>query len=114
MYTRSFYPESTGEILIPENYDGTMLRDTVENTEPEPKEEKSEEVPVFKKQEDGGIFSWFGKLTKGGLGTDLLGGFFKDFGTEEILIIGIALFLIFSGSHDIECAVMMLLLLFIK
>ncbi len=116
MYTRSYYPEGTGELTIPENYDGTAFREpesvSAEPIEESPKEELT--APVFKKQDEGGAFSWLSRLTKIGSGGDLFKGFLSDFGTEEILIIGIALFLIFSGSHDIECAIMMLLLLFIK
>ena len=135
MYTRNYYTDSTGEISIPENYDGTALREStvekiseppedpsaayIENTYSEPTK-KEESAPVFKQdkpRDEAGFLSWIKKLpfkfsqieTR-----EPLKSVFLDFGTEEILIIGIALFLIFSGSHDIECAVMMLLLLFIK
>ena len=81
MYTRNYYTESAGELSIPDNYDGTALREgkteesseqTTEKTsapyiedtysEPTPKDETA---PVFhsdKPRDDGGILGWFKKL----------------------------------------------------
>ena len=39
---------------------------------------------------------------------------FPKIGTEEILIIGLAIFLFLSRDGDKECAVLLLLLLFIR
>ena len=54
-----------------------------------------------------GIFSGLSTLKLGGLGVPKLG-------TEEILILGLALFLFFSRDGDKECALFLVLLLFIK
>jgi hypothetical protein len=136
MYTRSYYQENE-KITVPENYDGNAFRDdyaSENKTQKPPEPQHTEELrapwdikakenanpeaepTVAKIQENKSIStSIFKKIPF----IDRLGGFnFFDgafkFGTEEILIIGVALFLIFSKSADIECAIMLLLLLFIK
>ena len=132
MYTRNFYPEKTQEISIPENYDGTALarsetvsEENTYDTEQEAlKNEQSTAEPDY--ESVGNIF----ESKKGdenrflsGIFSRLpiknLAGFFKGngsgcfkLGTEELIIIGIALFLLFSKGGDKECAVMLLLLLF--
>lgn len=133
MYTRSYYPEGEG-IKIPENYDGNAFRE-VETKEEErivPSEESvkheevlrapwdvsksAEEVVVNANAGNRGFGSFFDKLSLNNL-TGFL-PFFKggkfSLGNEELLICAIALFLFFSRSGDKECAVMLLLLLWIK
>lgn len=124
MYTRNFFPEQSTDINIPENYDGVALREAPEDDFSEEEIHNAPEsvsassrVKIQNETEESGIAGWLKKLpfkipfldTKG-----LSSGIFSSFGTEELLIIGIALFLIFSGTHDVECAIMILLLLFVK
>ena len=129
MYTRSY--DNENRIKIPENYDGNAFFEAPEPTEaslePEkereplrapwdtPKEilQKEESVPTMAGIKGGGIFGkYLKKLPFGALKIFGDGGF--KLGTEEILIIGVALFLFFSGSGDKECAVMLLLLLLVN
>jgi len=132
MYTRSYYPED-GEIKIPEKYDGNAFREEVneergeEASENQPKEpqvlrapwdggETAEEVMAKSDGARWGFGGFLDKLPFKGI-TDAL-PFFKGgnfhLGNEEILILAIALFLFFSRGGDKECAVMLLLLLWIK
>ncbi len=134
MYTRPFYQDEA-KITVPENYDGNafsekeevkadteVLNNIGDTAEPlrapwdEPKIQKNEPTePVFKRtKEPEGIFS---SLLKKSPLTSLFGGeLLKGFalGSEEILIIAVALFLLFSKGGDKECAVMLLLLLLVK
>lgn len=138
MYTRAYYPKED-KINVPENYDGNAFREESVKTDIEeaptlqkeeaiplhapwdnpPPEENSEEKSeavmgkpksegvfgtIFKRLPISNLFSGFGGLKNG----------LSDIGTEEILIIGVALFLLLSKGGDKECAVMLLLLLFIK
>ena len=126
MYTRSYFTEDK-KIDIPENYDGNAFREnldpfkenSIEDTIPE--EERSEEDE--KVSEASAIPSLFGKLPISKLVTGLSGLSFKrgdiaqmckKFGTEEILIGAVALYLFFSKDGDRECAIMLLILLFIR
>ncbi len=121
MYSRSFFTDDKNPPTPPENYSGTAL------SEDEPLAEEHEEcnasaqqcgcppLPHEKPQKDesAGIFSkFFGQ--SGGIFGFLGGekrGFLSHIGTEEILIIAVAMFLLFSKEGDKECAVMLLLLL---
>jgi len=124
MYTRDYSSERG--IIIPESYGGTVLRDEVAE---EPKAEVKEEPKVASTKnpweedesaapassEPKGSFLErlpFGNLFEGVFGKGKFG--LQKLGTEEILIIATALFLIFSKSHDYECAAILLLLLFIN
>ena len=130
MYARSYYGE---DVSIPENYDGTAFSEQPSESEARtpriepvksemkfsPKEPEPHEKNECHEECEAKPSGLFGMDFQG-----ILGGFFsgkrisryfpKDFGTEEILIIGIALFLIFSPSRDIECALLLLALVFIK
>ena len=139
MYTRNYYSEDE-KINVPENYDGNAFaekKETVnaneinqtptQNTEIPPlrapwdipKEEKQDvtEQVMAKPRESAGVFGDFmsrlpfGSLFKKG---DFLGNALSDFGTEELLIIGVALFLLLSKNGDKECAFILLFLLFVK
>lgn len=123
MYSRSYYPESTDRPTPPENYDGTafMERDGGEILNEETVEAsvgESKEIPAHKSIGSSGLFSGgipllSGLFDKGGL----LGGLglkIPSIGTEEILIIATAAFLLFSKNGDRECALILLLLLFIN
>ncbi len=112
MYSRTFLKND--EMLpVPEGYGGTALTGDV-HTENEEAEEEVKEVSASPRE--GGIFSRI---------LPYLGGFFKkdggcsplgDFriGREEILIIATAAFLFFSEDGDRECAILLLILLFIN
>ena len=140
MYSRSY---QAGEIpTIPESYSGVAFREPeppVEDaprgvaksadirftTAPEPPDPNltatavAEPTPAPETAPMGGILSAIGDILpfKGlfsggsGLGLDKLG--LTKLGTEEILIIGLALFLFLSRDGDKECAIILVLLLLI-
>jgi len=114
MYTRSFFGD-TQQPLVPENYDGVALKGINPQDAPpcenigdeshnksNSSEEKSEGVfaSIFKNSPFGSLFS---------------GGGFRGFkiGLEEVLILGVAAFLLFTKDGDKECAFMLLALLLI-
>ena len=114
MYSRSYNDRSDG-VMIPDGYSGTALPLGVHTEEAE--EEISTSVDVHDDEsESAGLFSGLlSRLPLGGLSDILpknLG--IKRFGTEEILILAVAAFLLFSHDGDLECALMLLLLLFIN
>ena len=132
MYARSYYGE---DVNIPENYDGTAFSEP--SSEPELRGARIEPVKSEIKfspdesapdtcekctpcecegKDSGGIFGLDLKGIFGGIfsGSGLSRLLPSGLGTEEILIIGIALFLLFSPSRDIECALLLLALVFIK
>ena len=128
MYTR-IYQNEEKTVTIPENYDGNAFRDDINNTVTEEQTpplhapwdnevKEPEQIPVIKNTDkDDGIFGGlFKKLPihniLGSLGFKSFSKF--EIGNEEILIIGIALFLFFSKCGDRELGLMLLLLLFIK
>lgn len=100
MYTRSYTDD--GAIALPEGYGGTMLDNRECRPEPEP------ESGI--KGRDGALGGLFGSLGSLSLPLSL-----KDIhiGTEELLIAGVALFLLFSKNGDKECAIMLLSSLFV-
>lgn len=106
MYAAS-YSDEHASVPLPSGYSGTMLA-----------EEKSAEVGAVPSEPQKGAEG--GSLLSGlfprELGSLFNGSIFQDFklGSEEILIIAAAAFLIFSGSHDLECLIILLILLFIK
>ncbi len=135
MYTRSYTEENSG-ILIPESYGGTALRDSgfsesedveekmSEYQEPiqresTPPREDSDSVHtsgVPKSEGDSVLGSLFSKLPIGNIFGNIFGnGKFslQNIGIEEILILATAAFLFFSKEGDKECAIMLMLLLFI-
>lgn len=125
MYTRSYTDEPSG-IMIPEGYDGAALRqgpsedilpppDITENKNPwEVGDETVEASADARDSEERG--SILASLPFG----NYLSSFFKkgrfslqNIGFEELLIAGVALYLLFSKDGDKECAIMLLILLFI-
>lgn len=118
MYSRSFYPDTPDRPTLPENYDGTFL---VDRNEPEikPEEQKAETVQTSVTTPTGSSPKGFGipflsdLFGEGGFLGKLGLGSFK-IGTEEILILATAAFLFFSKNGDKECALILLLLLFIN
>ena len=128
MYTRNYFGEGEERISPPEKYGGIAFSPPSEKEESEPVSLSSEEknqnpwegMPKVegKKKESGSILS---SLTK----APLLGGVLEGIpflselkipkiGTEELIIIGTALFLFFSKEGDRECALILLLLLLIN
>lgn len=125
MYSRSYYPDSPERMSLPENYDGTAFMERNDtNAGDEVAEvsfsEKNEPPTQERTEQAGKTFSGFGNMPlfsglfdKGGL----LGGLglkMPCIGTEEILILATAAFLFFSKNGDRECALILLLLLFIN
>ena len=142
MYTRSYFPEEDS-ISIPKNYDGNAFggtsdtsdtsdtvgiptsvaeitkispRDKVaieDSFEAEPTEETGALSASVEKEAHAGKGFVLGKFLPEGLKSLLC---FDSFhiGTEEILIITLALFLLFSKGGDKECSLILLLLLLIN
>ena len=138
MYTRNYYSENE-KISVPENYDGNAFNEKKETREskaeqaPPVKEELpplrapwdmskyddrsvAEEAMAIPRSHEGFLGELMGKMTFGSLFRkgDLFKNAFSDFGTEELLIIGVAFFLLFSKNGDKECAFILLFLLFVK
>ncbi len=105
MYTRSY--DEPGKISLPDGYSGTMLEGDPREM---PKEAAEERDAVSASASPLGAFSSF--LPKGLLGL-FGGGKGIHIGTEELLILGAAAFLFFAKDGDKECALMLLLLIFI-
>lgn len=109
MYSRSYYQDEQAP-TPPQNYDGTAFSATEEFEGEEqsvsagvnfaPKAHSSQES-LFGL---GGLFDIFGK--------DKLS--LSKIGTEELLILAAAAFLLFSKGGDKECAIILLILLFIN
>ena len=121
MYTRAYFPDEE-KIKVPENYVGNAFgEERAEGEKDGTGECKAEEMPSGEavhtmRRTDGAFGSIFKGRTLGSLfgGFDIFKGAFSNIGTEEILIIGIALFLLLSEGGDKECALMLFFLLFIR
>ena len=131
MYTRPYNDEAHG-IVIPESYGGTLLRENDMPTEinevqhrqthesktknPWEAEASAPAEEVHNEDDSVATFSFLSKLPFGNLlsniGKNSKFGLQK-IGTEEILIIATAAFLFFTKEGDKECAIMLLLLLFL-
>ena len=133
MYTRN-YIDDEGTVSIPKNYDGIAFdtdspdtKNTVaasvgeKKISPNELTEQPEEAVMTgaSANTDGGLFgNLFGKFQLKSLFPSSVGSIlgldkFK-LGREELLLIGIALFLLFSKEGDKECAIILLLLLFVN
>ena len=107
MYSRSFINDEGA--FIPDGYGGTLLSGDL-HTEEAVGENASEPVSATPKGKDTpslfpDLFGLFGR-GRGPLGIQL--------GKEEILIIAAALFLFFSEWADRECAILLIIFLFIN
>ena len=118
MYTRT-YDDQHG-ILIPESYGGTALSGGVTSDnvrENETEDDQNVTASAKAKNDDSVQTSSF--LSKIRLPVFLTNIFknnnfgLQKIGTEEILLIATASFLFFSKEGDKECAVILLLLLFL-
>ena len=125
MYTRSYFTEDK-KIEIPEKYDGNAFREDSthpkDNSTSEAISNEETDEESIETSARSGVSSIFGSLPLSRLFSGLQGSFFKDnnlfgacktIGTEEILIGAVALYLFFSKDGDRECAIMLLILLFI-
>ena len=125
MYSRSYYPEASGRVSLPENYDGTAFidsgqdnfNDTAEVSFIDSNIENLGDHHEEKKEES--VFAGFGRMpifsglfAKGGI-LGNIGLKMPQIGTEEILIMATAAFLFLSKSGDKESALLLLLLLFV-
>ncbi len=140
MYTRSYQKGEADEIRIPENYNGTAFMDdddavkfkTPEPSQPSPKQPEDDQ-PVFaqnknpwedtsapteekKEEESVDVMGVLKKFPVPNLIQKYIPSLniFDSFGTEELIILAVALFVLFSGTKDKECAIILFLLLFIK
>jgi hypothetical protein len=127
MYTRTYFSEEA--VRPPENYDGIAFKDSkseeceaaAESCEAPPKE--NEPIQECAAGEKSGILrTILDKLPFSNLfsGSPHGAAIFEKskkaaerFGTEEMLLIALALYLFFSKSGDKECAIMLVLLIFI-
>ena len=127
MYTRS-YDDNLG-IVIPESYSGTAFKDTPKeaaeaSVNEAVKDEKKQTNPwekdnVHSENEEkyAQTGSFISKLPFKGFFSDIFKNTnfgLQKIGSEEILIIATAAFLFFSKDGDKECALMLLLLLFLS
>ena len=103
MYARSY--TDTERAAIPPHYDGVAFGDALPEVSQQIEERVEESVPTS--TDSGGIFSNFP-------GSDILGKFkLPALQTEELLLLAAAAFLFFSKDGDKECAILILLLVFL-
>lgn len=118
MYSRNY--DSTEDFTVPKNYDGTAFSAKAEDCAQDapPRDAPSaggESAEAFAKSSGGFFSSLFGKLPFAGALPQL--GFpgqmkLPEIHGEELLIIAVALFLLFSKNGDKESAIILLILLF--
>lgn len=125
MYSRSYYDKS-GEFNLPANYDGTAFKEDKNEAEnatrplPNPEAESFDCNSKRTVNDDTAEASVPPLGFLSGLEKGIFGGLFGGglrlprLGAEEILIIATALFLLFSKEGDIECSILLLLLLLIN
>ncbi len=134
MYTRSYYDNEGVAHPLSVGYDGTALCDeppapkvSVAHTEVGAQKAqtklspKETERPVIEecsctddsndKRGEGGFFGQIRSIFSGFLPSRILP---EKFGLEELLILGLAIYLFFSSSHDREFSLMLLALIFIS
>ena len=105
MYSRNYFENELPTPAVPENYVGTTF-----GAEHEQAPEESEAAPVMAKPSAAPNTGLLGALN-----LPFLSGIkLPEIGSEEILIIAVALFLLFSQNGDKECAIMLLLLLLVN
>lgn len=133
MYTRNYVDDNIG-VSIPQNYDGIAFgtdpgenKNTVSCAVGEkkispvdmPQQNEEEIAPASADVENGGAFGGLiGRIGLKGLLPGPLSSILSldkfKIGKEELLLIGIAMFLLFSKEGDKECAIILLLLLFVN
>ena len=108
MYSRNYYPDEIQHPPLPDNYDGTAFTEPVPPLSEESTISDNEgRTPVSASPLLGGLFSKLPLPFPDGISMPKIG-------TEELLIIAVAAFLLFSKNGDIECALILLFLLFIN
>ena len=110
MYTRSYGTEDE-KMTLPSGYDGTAFEKEIRERAEEaalPLDEQKPEEPT----EEVGLFRGI-PILKSLRGFDKLRLPF-DLGSEDLVLLGIALLLFFTKDGDRECALMIALLLFIR
>jgi len=105
MYTRDFGPQDA-QMNVPESYSGNLFKEEGERFIHNETEEEN--------HERGNIVSTFRSFFDNSFDFKKLPFLKKGFGTEELLIIGIAAFLFFSKDGDRECAIILLLTLILS
>ena len=99
MYTRSY--NDTEHPGLPPHYDGTAF------SEMQPEQAREEVIACESEPVGAGVLS-------GLFGGDILGKIkMPELRTEEILLLAAAAFLFFSKDGDKECAILILLLVFL-
>ena len=138
MYSRSYF-QGDADISVPDNYDGTAFFGEAMTNEAKPP--RIEPIKSEKKfsPKDGEVISGCEEYNEReecrhqenkkapnrsfdlqGIMNSLFCGkkeslfIPKGFSIEDVLLIGTALFLLFSPERDIECALLMLALVFIR
>ena len=108
MYSKSYYPEEENRQIIPEGYDGTAFQEVAQaDAEKEPPQSNAEVEKVSSIPLMSGLF--------GNVSLPFLDSIkMPKIGTEELLILAVAGFLLFSKNGDRECALILLFLLFIN
>ena len=122
MYTRNYYPDTQERLTPPENYDGCAFIESSSapseaTLEASYNECENSENKIGQREKTvsaglGDIPFLSGLFGKG----SLLGGLnlkMPTIGTEEILILATAAFLFFSRDGDKECAILILILVFL-
>lgn len=116
MYSRNYFQDDKAP-SPPENYSGIALSDEATVQECSAEDRADSEPTLANADGNSESKSVFANLfdKDRGIFNGLFGGGIKSFlgkiGTEEILIIAVAVFLLFSKEGDKECAIMLLLLL---
>ncbi len=115
MYTRSFGTPDEETLSIPEKYSGMAFDANKCEIHSEIEESHATADGSFEKKDK--LFGTFSRFLPAGLFDKGFALFKKDgfkLGTEEILILIVAAFLLFSKEGDKECALMLIMLLFIS
>jgi hypothetical protein len=132
MYSRSYISEGVRGIQPPERYDGNAFAENRDAPSPivsETDEASAMPLPPLEhgvavsEGEDEAVSASAGARRTGSILSSFFGGRTMGFlgslglssiGSEEILIIAVALFLFLSKDGDKECALMLLLLLIVN
>ena len=125
MYTRSYFNETDQAPRPPENYDGNAFKEEAPRQTEEKTEGKTAEVNAGAQVSEnskargasplGGLFTAGISSLFGGRGIPILSSLsLPKIGTEEIILIAAAAYLFFSKDGDRECAILLLLLLFVN
>lgn len=118
MYTGNYYPTDK-EIRVPLDYSGSTFEDERVSDERQSSEHHSDATETSAAPKGAGIFESLasifplGRMMPEGVRNALHLENFK-IGTEELLIIALAVFLFLSKEGDKECAIILFLLLFIN